>query len=757
MKYAALGLVFALAGVSSAQSFGIDNLVRAAMTSGAIKFQQTLPMGEKLPPLPKSVPLPPAPDNPNALEVVHYGDVKANGNDIELTNGAEIITHGYRCLAETIKGNKETQIFTCSGDVRIIGTDSTLVGESVTINFKNKTFFATYGKAQIKPNLLQNQVTGDVFLSGKEAYGTSKKIFGQESSFTTCNKEVPHFHLDSESSTIEPGREAILKKVDIVILGHKVLSLPVLWIPLGDRSFKYLPQVGQSPDEGYYIKNTYGFPMRGDDRGAIRVDYMSKLGLGLGANYYYRNKNMNGVLKGYGIFGNSKTFLISSQHEQRLGWADLLVDTDIQNNNYLSAPGTTTVNNRVQLKFPKFTSFSFSQQAQSSSAFSSYNQTTTITDARVWGKFNSNFDVTLNRSGGSAGVSRETADVRILESDDVKKGVVSLEYQRSIPIGDVSNFFPSSDKTPVLAFKTDSNRLYGPNMFKTLPFRMEVTVGEYLDPILKERISRTSFDFGFNRATRDKGNWRWDFNGDFHQNLYSDNTAQYKITLGQNLTYAIAKQVTFNVRYSYFRPFGYSPLAIDQGGQTNILTSDVSFQKNSKSSFGIQTGYDFIRGSTGQVPWQQIGIRSEYKLGGAYSFRTLTSYDTFSQKWSNVRLDSTWQTPTLNATVGARYDGIQHTWSTVNVNLDGLESGKTRIGTVLNFNGYTQRFDSQQYNIVYDLHCAEAILTIQDFGTGFRAGKEIGFFIRLKSIPFDSNFGRGRLGQALGSGTGRDF
>jgi hypothetical protein len=27
----------------------------------------------------------------------------------------------------------------------------------------------------------------------------------------------------------------------------------------------------------------------------------------------------------------------------------------------------------------------------------------------------------------------------------------------------------------------------------------------------------------------------------------------------------------------------------------------------------------------------------------------------------------------------------------------------------------------------------------------------------LKAIPFDSNFGRGRLGQALGSGTGRDF
>ena len=147
-------------------------------------------------------------------------------------------------------------------------------------------------------------------------------------------------------------------------------------------------------------------------------------------------------------------------------------------------------------------------------------------------------------------------------------------------------------------------------------------------------------------------------------------------------------------------------------------------------------------------------IRDRYKLGNAFSFRTLTSYDPFTQAWSNLRLDTTWQTPSLNATIGARYDGLRHTWASVNAYLDGLEIGKTRFGTTLNFNGYTGRFDSQQYNMVYDLHCAEAIITVQDFGSGFRAGREIGFFIRLKAIPFDSSFGRGRLGQMLGTGSG---
>ncbi len=752
MKYAALALVLGIAATSHGQAAAFESLMHTLREKGIVKYKQELPVGEKTPPLQK--PLPAPADNPKEIEIVHYGTVNSKGSVVEVSDGVEVVIRGFRCLAEHMIGNKDTDTYTFDGDVRIIGADETVVGESVTVNFKTKSFFATYGKADIRPNALQNQVKGDVFVSGKQAYGTSRKIYATDSLFTTCDFEVPHFHFDAESSTVEPNREAILKHVKINILGHNVITLPVLWIPLGDRSFKYLPQVGQSPDEGYYVKNTYGFPMRGDDRGAIRADYMSKLGFGLGMNYYYRNKTMNGIAKVYGVTGNSKTMSITNQHEQHLGWADLTLDNDIQRNNYLSAPGSTIMSTRMGLKFPKFTNFTFSEQKQSTSAFSSYNQTTTISDNRSWGKTSTNLDFTLNRSGGSAGISRETADVRFIGTEDVKKGTLSLEYQRTIPIGDVPTFFPSSDKTPVLSFKSDSTKLFGPNTFKTIPFRTEFSWGEFLDPQQKQRFSRGLFDFGLNRAIRDKGNWRWDFNGDFRQTVYSDDAAQYKMMMGQNLGYQIGKKLSFNLRYSYLRSFGYSPLAIDRTGTSNVLTSDLSFQANSKSSFGIQTGYDFIRGDTGQVAYQQVGIRSEYKLGNAFSFRTLTSYDPFTQAWSNLRLDTTWQTPSLNATIGARYDGLRHTWASVNAYLDGLEIGKTRFGTTLNFNGYTGRFDSQQYNMVYDLHCAEAIITVQDFGSGFRAGREIGFFIRLKAIPFDSSFGRGRLGQMLGTGSG---
>jgi hypothetical protein len=755
MKFAAIGIVIGAAAASQAQVGAFQDLFKMLKREGKITYTQDLSAEQK--PTPKVSPLPKQPDDEKILEIVQYGDFSAKGDEIELTDGAEIRARGFHCLADTIKGNKATEIYTCSGNVRIIGVDETIVGESITINLKNKTFFATYGKAQIKPNLLNNQLKSDAFISAKEASGSSKKIFTKDSLFTTCDFVVPHFHFDSQSGTIEPSKEVILKKVKIVILGKTIITLPILWIPLGERSFKYLPQVGQSADEGFYIKNNYGFPMRGEDRGAVRLDYMSKLGLGLGANYYYRNKDMNGITRIYSVFGTSKTTTINNQHEQRFNWGKLTLDNDIQQNNYLTAPSSALVSTRAQLKFPRFTTFTFNQQKQSSSGFSNFNQTMTLSDSRRWGKTSTTLDMTLNRGGSSSGSSRETMDLRFSGNRDVKKGILSLEYQRTIPIGDVTNFFPSSDKTPVLSFRTDSSKLFGADSFKSMPFRTEFSIGEYLDPILKKRVSRGMFDFNINRNIRDQGPWKWDFNGGFKQNVYSDDTAQYHIGVGSGVSYSLGKKLGINFRYASLRPFGYSPLAIDRTGTSDMATMDLSFMKNSRSSFGLQTGYDFVRSGKSEIPWQQVGIRSEYRLGNAFSFRSLSTYDTFRTKWSNFRLDSVWQSPSILASISARYDGIQSKWASIGAFIEGIEIGKTRIGTALNYNGYTKKFDSQQYNIVYDLHCAEAVFTISDFGTGFRSGREIGFFIRLKSIPTNSGFGRGRLGNALGSGSGRDF
>lgn len=99
-------------------------------------------------------------------------------------------------------------------------------------------------------------------------------------------------------------------------------------------------------------------------------------------------------------------------------------------------------------------------------------------------------------------------------------------------------------------------------------------------------------------------------------------------------------------------------------------------------------------------------------------------------------------------------DGVRNSWANLNLFIDALKIGRLKVSALLLYNGYLQRFDSKHFALTYDLHCAEAVLQVLENNTGFRPGREIVFFIRIKGLPFDTPFGIGNQGQPLDYGTG---
>ena len=59
------------------------------------------------------------------------------------------------------------------------------------------------------------------------------------------------------------GKRLVLRKVDFKLFNRSILRVPYLSIPLEDRNDRYLPEVGQSHDEGYYVKSKFGIPLAG--------------------------------------------------------------------------------------------------------------------------------------------------------------------------------------------------------------------------------------------------------------------------------------------------------------------------------------------------------------------------------------------------------------------------------------------------------------------------------------------------------------
>ena len=701
------------------------------------------------------------------LRILRGGDnfTQVGSRVLATGGGLHIQYRGYDIYADEVEGNTATNVFTLTGNVQLIGEEAIVKGQRVIVDFENETFRAEDSEAQLRPSFLQGRVLDDVYLQGATAFGTEREVFAEHGYLTTCNLDHPHFHIHADHSTVRPGRRAILRRVRLSVLNRTILTIPYLVVPLEETSERYIPEVGQSPDEGYYVKSRIGIPLRGDNLLDTRLDYMTKLGGGLGADYRYLSRGaMQGLLSVYGITGGPRTFNVLNRHEQRLGSAILQVDSNYQRNSYLNAPASALLTTRATLNLPQGrdnSRLTYNRSSNESSGFRYLNETLGLDDTRSIFRFRTNLNVSwvssASRFTGGNPIEREQVDVRFRGQRDLQRAVAELEYSRSIPVGTIANFFSPSDRTPVFALRSDAGRLMGTEFARNWPFQAELSIGEYIDARRRDQVTRSNFDLNWQRPDPGDKRFNASFNGRFRQGFYSDDTAQYVVGFGSNARYRLGEDTAFNLRYSYLRPEGFSPLALDRIGKTHFASADVSVRPFRTLLVGAQTGYDLLEDRNLQTRWQTVGVRTEFTPTEFINLRTLSTYDPFLHAWSNVRLDFVGRFGGTFVSAGARYDGLRNTWGQANLFIDGLTWGRLKMSTVLAYNGYIKKFEARHFSFTYDLHCAEAILQIIDNPVGFRSGREINFFIRLKALPFDTPFGIGRRGQGFGTGTGRDF
>jgi len=700
----------------------------------------------------------------NDLEIIRGDNYRRDGDKVFLEGGVEFLYKGYRTLADRAEGDLTTEVFTLYGHVKVIGTDATTVeGATVEIDYRNRTYRATDSRAILPPSFFGNRAKAPVYTYGGTTFGNENRVFGIDSRFTTCEYERPHFELESASTDYRPGKRIIFRNARIRLFDRTVISLPFLSIPLDSRKPKYFPEFGYSADEGYYVKARYGIPLRDGSIFDSRLDLMSRLGVGFGGDYAYQKEAFSGTASAYKIIGNSDAIVLQNTHQQQFKWGTLGIDNSYQKDYYLTSPDSTLISTRIQASLPQgqaSTNLSYNRNSSDFSGSKSTNQTFSVNDNRVIGKFQTNFDITyqnnFNQYPGSTDYSQKSIDFRARGAQDLKQANLAVEYTRSIPVGDTANFYSAGDKTPVVTLSSDAMRLFGPKIAKDFGLRTNLSAGEFGD-MQSNRVQRYAFDFDVNKADRTDRRFKTDYQASFKQGFYSDDTAQYTVGGGLNLNYRLGTNTAANVRYQYSRPEGYSPISIDRAGKYHLATTDISFRPQKYVLLAGQTGYDFNRVKTGDEAWQQLGLRAEFNPARYFGLRALATYDTISKLWSSVRIDSTYIPGATFLSVGARYDGIRGSWSNLDLFLNSLKVGRTRLSASASYNGFTKQVDGYQLNAIYDLHEADAIITVSEFRTGFRPGREISFFIRLKAFPTDTLFGIGRQGQSLGTSVNRGF
>lgn len=719
---------------------------------------QDLPPGpgtNRLPiPTPTEGQLPPSDpaDNDNGFEIVQAGEQERSGSHITLRNGAVAKFRGYTLSGDVIEGDERTQVYTITKGGRLEGRGVLLLARTITIDFRSRRYSYTDGDGTIPPSQLKGQTTDNVYLRGGAGASTQSRAELENSSFTTCDLDDPHYSLDARRTTIVYGRYALLRDVKFRVFNRTLLTLPFFYVPLSQEESRLTPEFGQTEDEGYYAKFKYFTPVRGDSFLITRLDLMSKLGQGFGQDYRYNTRLAQGALSVYGLLSATRTLTVNSLHTQPLLNGLLSVDGTYQRNNYLTAPDSVLLSTRAQLAAPLGAGnyrVSFLRNSSETAGFTSTNQNAALSHTGLWGRgFGTQLDLNFTENdtaqNGAVTNKSERLDTRFSATQKTTAFDAQVDYQRAIPVGSSNNFFTGADRTPQLTLVSDIGRLTS-NHIPAPILGLRFEAGSLRD-VTESPITRYLLQTDSRIVSR-RGRFSFSTGGRFTQGLYSDDTAQYVLNYDQRIGYEYHDGSTFGVNYTRLQQFGYTPLAIDTTGRADNFQIDWQHLFSRSVRAGLTTGYDVYQASQSNTPWQSVGITASYDRGIRSRFNATFLYDTFNQAWSSARIDGTFRLAGAECAAGVRYDGLRSVWAGANLQVRGYRSGKVTADAFFGYNGYTSELEVQQYRFIYDLHCVEALLQVSDTKVGFRPGRTIGFYIRIKALPQTNSFGVGSRGQ----------
>jgi hypothetical protein len=734
-------------------------------------------------------------DNPQSeirnpkLEILSHQGLKWNTDGTLLADGAiKARWRNYLLNAGRAEGSTETGQFLFSKVATLEGEGVFARGERIWLDTRERNWWLENGSTRLSPEFLQGNILADLYVRGQRVEGKPDFIEGQLGSITTCDLDHPHFEWVARTFEAIPEKRAVLRHVQLRVLDHTLFTLPYVVVPLNQTYQRsQLPEVGRSADEGFYLKYAIGYLLAQSAFGNAKFDLMEKKGLGVGVDQQYQGGSMNlYFLRDRSLKANSLTGRVS--HAQPIGNLQTNWNLDYRSNSYLVLPDNTAWNLSTDWTLPGKTGrtrLAARQGLSKTGVFESKNYGLSIQDNRTLGKLRWNItgdylDTRTLNAGSSVSGRREWL-VRSSFShpitglgNSLSNVNAQLDFNRNVPVGSASPFLGGLERVPELSFtgKLNTSTSFDPTL--------RLSLGRFSEGGFQRRTRAERYAFDLNGQIRtgktggredrlelsdspdmsdqsdpqpaihNQSSLNWQYG--FRQAFYSDDTAQYILRSDTEARMQWSARSSFSLRWNYMRPYGYSPLLYDRSGFYNQLSADLRWSMGNGWSIAAQSGYDLQAHKLQRDPWQSLWLNLLYEQPDVLRWRTNLVYDPNESKFTSLLTDMLWQFGDSRLALSARYDPRRAHWGSVNARLDALKWGKMRFSTILQYNGYLNRFEGRHFLLTYDLHCAELEMRYIDNPFGFRRDREFLIYIRLKAFPPFSRFGYGQSGEALGGG-----
>jgi hypothetical protein len=613
-------------------------------------------------------PEPSAPAGLGATPVPAHTTTPSPGPSVAPTPLETLPPNHYEVFADDIKGeNKEGAPADLDGNVNVFYSDGILVGEHA--HYDGKRFIDLTGHPFLRNKSDDSELHADsirfdtqtnkaVLINGRGAttqgvetghfYYTARtltttrdgKTHGDRASFSTCDRPHSGYHVEAKTLDITPNDKAIARSAVLFLGGFAVFFLPIVIIPLthddspAKRTAGFVPVVGYSQVEGFFIKTKLGFAPSDYYYGYYRVDASTKLGLGLGYIAFFRRKdnkrsvdvNFYNARSSQGASPTSNLQINDTENFSKTLRGQFTT-------NYVSnyAPGVSlppTFNLTGSLAhtgLKESQSYTFNETSQGATQ-SSLNAG--FTDQRKFSPAVTQ-GVTLSFSDNKNSFDGVDTDVSSMHFNTLTHVTTrGLDYDLTFDKTD-SETPVGISKLPELMIRPHS--ALDP-YFKQLPITAQFTVGAYSEsrsdvlpgdaPILVTQAADMQLTFGPAIAHFLAS----DFNGTVTVNQYAFATGDLKGTVSQNfsLTTPVSKHFVNAITYSennsngpQAEPFKTFDII---GGEAHQASDVIRLFNGDVYTFTLQSATLFNR--TGQPLSYQLNLRpssrSSLLLGGSY-------------------------------------------------------------------------------------------------------------------------------------------
>jgi hypothetical protein len=732
--------------------------------------------------------VPPVPGLPEGDEAhIEYGELKTFEKSKIVALNVVVTMGEYTLSGDRLEGDFEGElVFT--GNPRLTYRGQTLTGDAIHFNPKTKAYRVDNLRTALSPDFLQGRIATPLYLSGQSIFGIRRRpIFGEDIDATTCDKVDPDYLIRAGEVKVEPGKRVTLRRATLYLWGKRLLTLPTLVIPLDrrPRSFRteHLPRVGRSVDEGWFVKQSFDYFLADRVPGVLRLDLMEKKGFGIGIDQGWNLLRSAGAFVLYTIptSGFNRNLALRLNNRQNIGGGQTLtLDNDIQKNSYYALPATTNFNTRLgysRIFGGMNTTLNFGRMATDSGGFGagggvkSRNYTLNVAQGITLNRTaNANFNADYSRYSTVSGPNftrTEQLSTRMQADQRASNYLLQLSANKNIPVGQRQgqSFFGGVEKLPEI---TLSNYRFTNGYLSTVPANFTLSAGKYSEGsgftntgasnVSTERVI-AGFDINNTRYTITP---RTDLNvsAGFQQYFYGDGSAQYILRNNTTLSQRWLKRSGLNINYTYQQPQGGTPFRFDQQGRYHALNADLGVLDDRRVQLTARVGYDLSQSalSSFHQPWQTLSANILVRPVDWARFRSLLSFDPNTGKFVSATADLRFRGRNEFAwDIVGRYDPRTHKFGQINSYIN-LPIGKLwRVIGLVQYNGYLNRFESRNIQIIHDLHCMEASITYIDNPFGFRNDKQIFFNLRIKAFPLFQRFGVGQFGQAIDTSVGEIY